>query len=102
MLEKMLKDMTPEEMEESLEKLSITELRIRLDLATKIIKEAQAKQDERWRKVVPQQRAINKVLVKKIKDRRNAVGDPDPEPVKIGMKPVILTAKRVRRSAIQF
>lgn len=75
---------------------SIGNLRARLYVLTRIIKEAQAKGDERWRKLVPQQRAINEVLVEKIKEQRRIRGEPEPETVKIGMKAASLKARRVR------
>jgi len=64
----------------------ITDLKIRLALLDKVIREAQAARDPRWEEAARQQRVINKVLVKKIKEARRQAGIPEPEPVNIGMR----------------
>jgi len=70
----------------TLESKSITDLRVRLGLLTKIIHDAQKEGDERWKKLVSQQRTINEVLVKKIKEARQRAGELEPESVRVGMK----------------
>lgn len=86
--------MTDEEKEASLKKLSIVELKLRLSLATKIIREAQRDGDGRWENVVPQQRRLNKVLVRKLKERRLAKGKPEPPPIVVGVKAAKMVARR--------
>ena len=80
-------------MPNTLNERSIADLRIRLMLLDKVIREAQAAKDPRWKEAARQQRAINEVLVRKIKDARREAGQPEPEPVRIGMQPLRLTGK---------
>ena len=82
---------TPNKLDEK----SIADLRMRLMLLDKVIREAQAAGDPRWKEAARQQRAINGVLVRKIKDARRKAGQPEPEPVNIGMQSARLKAKRL-------
>ena len=75
---------------------SVSDLRTRLALVTRVIREAQADGDERWRNVVPQQRRINAALVAKIRTTRLGRGEPDAEPVVVGMKPLALATRATR------
>jgi hypothetical protein len=77
---------------DSLNYLSINELRFRLGIVSKVIREAQRDGDSRWENVVPQQRKINAVLVRKIKRQHRANGT-EPEPVRVGMQPARVVAK---------
>ena len=70
----------------TLESKSIADLKMRLGLLNKIIREAQADGDPRWEEPARQQRAVNKALVKKIKEARRQAGEPEPEPVRVGMQ----------------
>lgn len=75
---------------------SVVDLRVRLALVTRVIKEAQADGDKRWKNVVPQQRRINAALVAKIKTARRGRGEPDIEPTVVGMKPLALATRAPR------
>lgn len=70
----------------TLDSLSIPDLRVRLALLTQIIKEAQADGDPRWEEAARQQRVVNEVLVRKIKEARRQAGEPEPKPVMVGMQ----------------
>ena len=74
---------------------SIADLRMRLMLLDKVIREAQAAGDSRWKEAARQQRTINEVLVGKIKEARRRAGIPEPEPINIGMQSARLKAKRL-------
>ena len=76
-----------------LETKSISDLRFRLAVLNTIIREAQKAGDERWKEAARQQRVINEVLVRKVKEARQQAGEPEPEPVRIGMKPVYLRSQ---------
>jgi len=71
---------------------SISDLRFRLGLLNTIIREAQEAEDGRWKEAARQHRVISKVLVEKIKEARRQRGEPEPEPVKVGMQPVRLNS----------
>lgn len=88
--------MTEEEKKENLRKLSLGEIRVRLAVVTKVIREAQSEKDPRWKNVVPQQRRLNQVLVEKIREARQIKGEPEPEPVTVGVKVLRMTTKRIR------
>lgn len=77
---------------------SVADLKMRLGLLNKIIREAQAKKDPRWREAARQQRVVNKALVKKIKEARHQRGEPEPEPVRIGMKSVRMRGRAITGS----
>ena len=79
----------------TLDMKSIVDLRLRMAVLTKIIKEAQADGDERWTEAARQQRNVNEALVRKIKEVRHAKGEPEPEPVVVSMNPARLVAKKV-------
>lgn len=79
----------------TLDSKSITELKFRLGLLSKIIREAQKVGDDRWEEPARQQRVVNEALVKKIKDARCQAGELEPEPVKVGMQAARLKAKRL-------
>ncbi len=79
----------------ALAKRSIVDLRARLAIVTRVIREAQADGDERWRNVVPQQRRINAVLTAKLKERRQEHGETEPPSITVGMKPGRLKATRL-------
>jgi len=72
---------------------SIADLRVRLMVLIKIIREAQKAGDERWKEPARQQRIINKVLVTKIKEARQQAGESEPKHVKIGMQPLHLFSR---------
>lgn len=82
----------------TLDSKSITELKIRLGLLNKIIREAQAAGDERWKEPARQQRLVNEALVKKIKDTRRQAGELEPEPVKVGMRPARMKGRAITGS----
>ena len=84
-----------EETTENLDHLTIGDLKLRLGLANKIIKEAQAEGDKRWEKVVPQVRRLNAALAKKLKEQRKERGELEPEPVTVGMKALDLTGRAI-------
>jgi len=84
-----------DEVTEDLGHLSIGDIRLRLGMANKIIKEAQTKGDDRWKKVVPQVRRLNEALVKKLKEERKKRGEAEPEPVTVGMKALDLTGRAI-------
>ena len=79
----------------SLDDLSIAELKIRLAVVTKVIRGAQAEGNGRWENVIAQQRRLNEALVKKIKALRRKRGEPEPNSVTIGIKPVRVASKRI-------
>lgn len=81
-----------------LELKSIADLKVRLMLLNKIIREAQAKGDPRWEEPARQQRVVNKVLVKKIKEARRLAGQPEPEPVRVGMKSARMKGRAITGS----
>lgn len=70
----------------TLESKSIADLKMRLGLLNRIIREAQAKGDPRWKEAARQQRVVNGALVKKIKQERRERDEPEPEPVRVGMQ----------------
>ena len=82
---------TPES--NALDGLSMMNLKMRLAVVTRVIKDAQACGDPRWENVVPQQRRLNAALVKKIKEARRGRGEPDVAPVIVRMRPLSLSVK---------
>lgn len=44
-----------------------------------------------------EQRILNEVLTEKIRKRREMLGEPEPEPVTVGMSTLTLTGKALRR-----
>ena len=79
----------------TLDSKSITELKMRLGLLSKIIREAQKAGDERWIEPARQQRVVNEILVRKIREARRQAGELEPEPVRVGMQSARLKAKRL-------
>lgn len=79
----------------TLDSKSIADLKARLMVLNKIIKEAQRAGDPRWKEAARQQRVINEVLVRKIKEARRQAGEPEPEPVRVGMQPARLKGRAV-------
>lgn len=79
----------------TLDSKSITDLKVRLGLLTKIIREAQKAGDPRWKEAVRQQRVVNEVLVRKLKEVRHQAGESEPEPVIVRMQPARLKIKRL-------
>ena len=82
----------------TLDSNSVADLKIRLGLLNKIIREAQAKKDPRWKEAARQQRVVNETLVKKIKEARHQRGEPEPEPVRIGMKSARMRGRAITGS----
>jgi len=72
----------------TLDDLSTLELKMRLALVTSVLREAQQNGDERWRRLIPQQRKLNTALVKRLKEERG-----ERAPVVVGLKPVVLSAQ---------
>lgn len=72
---------------ESLRKLSVNELKMRNSLQHVIVQEAICKQDPRQEALIESQRAINSVLVEKIRGKGKT-----PAPVKVGMDTVSFDA----------
>ena len=81
---------------DALDELSELELRTRLVVVTKVIREAQADGDDRWRNVIPQQRRLNRALVAKIREVRRRRGEPDRAPVVVRMRPLSLATRAPR------
>ena len=88
--------LTEEEKKENLRKLPIGQIRFLLHVLDETIREAQGKGDERWEKLINQQRRLNEILVEKQKEMRKAQEIDEPEPVTVGMRALRLTAKRIR------
>lgn len=84
-----------------LEGQSIEELRTRVAVGSQLIQMLRADGDVGAQKAIgilqEQQRQVNEVLVRKIKEAREARGEPEPEPVVVGMKAVKLTARAMGR-----
>jgi hypothetical protein len=78
-----------------LDSKSILDLRVRHALLTQIIREAQKAGDPRWKEAARQQRGVNEVLVRKLKEVRHQAGEPEPEPIKIRMQPARLKVKQL-------
>lgn len=81
----------------TLESKSIADLKFRLAALTKIIKEAQADGDDRWEEAARQQRVVNEVLVRKIKEDRKRAGEAEPEPVKVGLRAARMKVRQISR-----
>ena len=79
----------------TLDSKSISELKIRLGLLNKIIREAQKVGDDRWKEPARQQRAVNEVLIRKIKEARHQAGEPEPEPIRVGMQSARLKGRAI-------
>jgi hypothetical protein len=79
----------------ALDSLSLVDLRVRMGVLTMIIREAQADGDPRWIEAARQQRMVNEALVRKTKEARHARGEPEPDPVVVGMGPARLVARRL-------
>lgn len=71
------------------------DLKMKLGLLNKVIKEAQAKGDVRWKNVVPQARRIKEELDRRRKEDRHQRGEAEPEPVRVGMRAARLKARRL-------
>lgn len=84
--------------EATLDSKSVADLKMRLGLLNKIIREAQAKGDTRWKEAARQQRVVNKALVKKIKQGRRECGESEPEPVRVGMKSARMKGRAITGS----
>lgn len=73
----------------------IGQIRAKLMVTNMIIRDAQRDGDERWRTVAEQQRELNRQHAEKMKELRAVLGQPEPEPVVVQMKPAKLKAKRL-------
>lgn len=80
----------------TLDSKSIADLKVRLMVLSKIIREAQASGDDRWKEAARQQRIVNKVLVRKIKEARHQAGQAEPEPVRVGMQAALMKGRAIR------
>jgi hypothetical protein len=89
--------MSDEKPQGSLDSLPISQLRARLMVLTKVIKQAQSEKDPRWEEAARQQRAVNVVLVKKIKEARARAGRAEPRPITIGMQAACMKSRAIRR-----
>jgi len=72
---------------DGLRKLSINELKMRNQLQHAIVKEAKCRQDPRQDALVASQRAINQVLIEKIRGT-----GPKPASIKVGMDTISFNA----------
>ena len=79
----------------TLESKSISDLKVRLMILTKIIREAQEAGDARWKEAARQQRVVNEVLVRKIKESRRLAGEPEPESVRVRMRSVRMKGRAI-------
>lgn len=77
---------------------SITNLKVRLMLLTQIIREAQKAGDPRWKEAARQQRVVNEVLARKLKEARHQAGEPEQKPIIVKMQPARLKIKRLSAS----
>jgi len=75
---------------------TIPQLRAKLMILARIIKEARADGDVRWKVAADQQRRINVIFVEKIRAARKAAGIPEPPAVVVGLKPVRMNVRRVK------
>lgn len=84
-----------------LEDQSIAQLGAKVKLASMLIQMLRQDDDPRAAVAIEelqgQQRAINAVLVQKIKDERAARGEPGPPPIVIGMKTISMQGRALRR-----
>lgn len=81
--------------ESALDTLSISDLEMRRELFDQVIHEAVEKGDPRYRDLQVQQRLVNKVLVRKIKEQRGSNGKTEPKPQAIGMRAAALGVRRL-------
>ena len=81
-IEKLANDKT------QLSDLSIVELRMRLVLVTTVLREAREAGDERYERLIPQQRRLNDALVARLKVERGEIA-----PTVVSMKTVKLNTK---------
>lgn len=79
-----------------IDKRSLVDLQARFAIITQVIREAQADGDERWKILVPQQRKLNGIIIKKLQKRREQRGIPEPSPVIIGVQPACLASRTLR------
>lgn len=77
----------------TLDDLTTVELKLRLGIVTSVLLEARANKDERYKRLIPQQRKLNDVLVARSTHDRAARGEPVIEPVVIQCKPLKLTSR---------
>lgn len=84
--------------EATLDLNSVADLKMRLGLLNRIIREAQAKGDPRWKEAARQQRVVNKALVRKIKENRRRNGEPEPSAVRVGMKSARMKGRAITGS----
>lgn len=84
-----------------LENQPIDELQMRVNIASALIGMLRQDDDPRAPRAIEvlqdQQRQINEVLVQKIQEERETRGKPEPPAVVIGMKPVAMQARALRR-----
>lgn len=83
--------------EEKLTAMSMVELKFRHDLVNKVIKDAQKKDDDRWKGApLEQLRKLNKVIVEKQRREREAKGIREPSPRGVGLEPLALEAEQLK------
>ena len=84
-----------------IEDQSIAELKAKVQLASMLIQMLRQDDDPRAGEAIEelqrQQRAINVILVQKIKDERAARGEPEPPSIMIGMKTLHIKGRALRR-----
>lgn len=71
------------------EGVTTNELKTRLWILSETIKDAQRNNDDRWKRLVPQQREINQEL-----SRRSKASGTEPPPSMVRMKPAHMKARR--------
>jgi hypothetical protein len=73
---------------------TVTRLRLKSALLGRVAQEAQKAGDDRWNKAAEQQRRVNARLLPLLRKLRKVRGQPEPEPVRVGMRTVPMRARR--------
>jgi len=84
--------------DEQLKSTSINELEIMRSTLAGLIKELQAKNDNRWEEIAGQQRRVNRALTGAIKAKRSLDGIVEPEEVRVSVDRLTIRAKTVTGS----
>lgn len=78
----------------TLEDMPVNQLNWRAQVLRNVIKIAQADGDERWRRLIPQQKRLNSALSAALRRDRERSGIPEPDSTVIATKPARLNVKR--------
>jgi hypothetical protein len=90
MAQDQLTELEEQTAKEDLAALELTDLLLRHELISMVIRNAQRDQDPRWARLVPQQRRLNEAIAIKQKQERAARGEAEPIAQTVGLNPAMM------------